>query len=82
MRNDEGEQVDLYIPRKCSWTNNLIEAKDHASIQINIGHLNEQGQYTRQYTTFALCGFVRAMGDADSSLDLLWQKKKLALGQI
>jgi small subunit ribosomal protein S21e len=53
--------VDLYIPRKCSWTNRLITATDHASIQINIGHLDEQGIYTNQFTTFALSGFVRSM---------------------
>lgn len=45
----------------CSaWTNKLITAKDHASIQMNIGHLNEEGMYTGAYTTFALHGKVRA----------------------
>lgn len=45
----------------CSaWTNKLITAKDHASVQINIGHLNEDGVYTNQFTTFALAGKVRA----------------------
>ena len=53
--------MDLSIPRKCSWTNRLITAKDHASIQVNIGHLDDTGVYTGQYTTVALSGFVRAM---------------------
>ena len=53
--------MDLYIPRKCAWTNRLIAAKDHASIQLNIGHLDDSGVYTGQYTTLALSGFVRAM---------------------
>jgi len=56
-----GEDVDLYIPRKCSWTNRLITATDHASIQINIGHLDDSGLYTGQFTTIALSGFVRSM---------------------
>ena len=43
-----------------SATNRLITSKDHASVQINIGHLDESGTYTGQFTTFALCGFVRA----------------------
>ena len=44
-----------------SWTNKLIPAKDHGSIQVNIGHLDEEGVYkTGQYTTFALHGTVRA----------------------
>eukprot|EP00976_Prorocentrum_cordatum_P093970 1189611-Prorocentrum_minimum.AAC.3 len=82
MRNEEGETIDLYIPRKCSWTNRLITSKDHASIQVNVGHLNESGVYTGQYTTFALCGFIRAMGDADSALDKLWCKKRTDIGQL
>ena len=45
MINAEGENVDLYIPRKCSWTNRLIEAKDHASVQVNVGHLDQSGVY-------------------------------------
>ncbi|KAJ8438826.1 hypothetical protein Cgig2_023018 [Carnegiea gigantea] len=60
MQNEEGEIMDLYIPRKCSATNRLITAKDHASVQINIGHLDERGVYTGSFTTFALSGFVRA----------------------
>ena len=35
MQNDQGEIVDLYIPRKCSASNRLIGAKDKSSIQIN-----------------------------------------------
>ena len=61
MINAEGDNVDLYIPRKCSWTNRLIEAKDHASVQVNVGHLDQSGVYNGQYTTFALSGFVRCM---------------------
>ncbi|KAG7154970.1 40S ribosomal protein S21-like [Homarus americanus] len=36
MQNDAGEYVDLYVPRKCSASNRIIYAKDHASIQINL----------------------------------------------
>ncbi|KAH0873794.1 hypothetical protein HID58_071156 [Brassica napus] len=59
-----------------SATNRLITSKDHASVQLNIGHLDADGIYTGQFTTLALCGFVRAQGDADSGVDRLWQKKK------
>ncbi|KAK1440474.1 hypothetical protein QVD17_06301 [Tagetes erecta] len=81
MQNEEGQNMDLYIPRKCSATNRLITSKDHASVQINVGHLDETGRYTGQFSTFALCGFVRAQGDADSALDRLWQKKKVEVRQ-
>ncbi|MFQ6650138.1 hypothetical protein Gotur_022547 [Gossypium turneri] len=131
MQNEEGQNMDLYIPRKCSATNRLITSKDHASVQINVGHLDELGRYTGTFSTFALCGFVRAqtwrkqcgvcpaacrlaqgpsigtvtekaslvacrltgswllvdpitklfIGDADSALDRLWQKKKAEVRQ-
>ncbi|KAG0618007.1 hypothetical protein M758_4G032300 [Ceratodon purpureus] len=81
MQNEEGDNVDLYIPRKCSSTNRLITSKDVASVQLNVGHVDENGVYTGQFTTFALCGFVRAQGDADSALDRLWAKKKAELSQ-
>ncbi|XP_057484838.1 40S ribosomal protein S21-like isoform X1 [Actinidia eriantha] len=81
MQNEEGNFMDLYVPRKCSATNRLITAKDHASVQLNIGHLDERGVYTGGFSTFALCGFIRAQGDADSALDRLWQKKKVEVRQ-
>ncbi|KAE8720922.1 40S ribosomal protein S21 [Hibiscus syriacus] len=81
MQNEEGQNMDLYIPRKCSATNRLITSKDHASVQINVGHLDELSRYTGTCSTFALCGFVRAQGDADSALDRLWQKKKAEVRQ-
>ncbi|XP_022719423.1 40S ribosomal protein S21-1-like isoform X1 [Durio zibethinus] len=75
----------LYVVCCCycysSATNRLITSKDHASVQINIGHLDELGRCTGTFSTFALCGFVRAQGDADSALDRLWQKKKAEVRQ-
>ncbi|GAX79254.1 hypothetical protein CEUSTIGMA_g6694.t1 [Chlamydomonas eustigma] len=79
MQNDQGITVDLYIPRKCAWTHKLITAKDHASVQINIGHLNEEGVYNGQFTTFALTGKVRGMGEGDAAIDNLWKKKQAEL---
>ena len=60
MINADGENVDLYIPRKCSWTNRLITATDKASVQLNVGHLDANGVYSGQYTTLALAGYVRS----------------------
>ena len=74
MHNTEGVNVDLYIPRKCNATNRLIHAKDKASVQLNIGHVNADGIYTGEFTPFAMCGFIRSMGEADGSLDRLWTK--------
>ncbi|CAM0907378.1 unnamed protein product [Alopecurus aequalis] len=81
MENEEGKMVHLYVPRKCSATNRIITAKDHASVQINIGHVDENGLYDGRFTTFALSGFVRGQGDADGALDRLWQQKKSEIKQ-
>ncbi|KAI8847372.1 40S ribosomal protein S21 [Chytridium lagenaria] len=71
MENDKGQIVDLYIPRKCSATGRLITAKDHASVQINVGEVNANGVYTGQTKTYALSGFVRSLGESDDSLNRL-----------
>ncbi|CAL0334943.1 unnamed protein product [Lupinus luteus] len=60
MQNEEGQITELYIPRKCSATNRLITSKDHASVQINVGHLDESGVYNGNFSTFALSGYIRA----------------------
>ena len=52
--------LTLFRNDNSAWTNKLITAKDHASVQLNIGHLNDEGSYTGAFTTFALAGRVRA----------------------
>merc|ERR1712189_90404 len=68
MQNEAKENVDLYIPRKCSATNNLIAAKDHASVQISIADVDEEGRMTGGFKTYAFCGKVRGQGESDDSL--------------
>ena len=77
MQNASGRNVDLYVPRKCSWTNRLIASKDHASVQINIGHVGKTGVYTGEFTTFALCGFIRSKGEADMAITELCKKANI-----
>lgn len=73
MQNLEGQVVDLYIPRKCSATNRLIHAKDNASIQITIPHVNNDGVRNGQKTTYAICGYLRKTGQSDIALTKLAQ---------
>ncbi|XP_071964583.1 small ribosomal subunit protein eS21-like [Antedon mediterranea] len=69
MQNEAGEYVDLYTPRKCSTSNRIISAKDHASVQINIAEVDPTtGMYTGTFKTYALCGAIRRMGESDDSL--------------
>merc|ERR1712029_446123 len=74
MENERGDLVDLYVPRKCSATGRIIKAKDHASVQISVGQVDENGRYTGENQPYALCGFVRAMGESDDSINRLAQK--------
>ncbi|CAF0928886.1 unnamed protein product [Didymodactylos carnosus] len=62
-------QVELYIPRKCSASNTIIAAKDHAAIQIDIADVDEQtGRVTGKSRTYAICGSIRMMGESDDSI--------------
>ena len=78
MQNAAGQNVDLYIPRKCSWTNRLIEAKDHASVQINVVNLDAAGKADGTSESFALCGFIRKKGESDLALRELVAKRDAA----
>ncbi|GAK64370.1 40S ribosomal protein S21 [Moesziomyces antarcticus] len=76
MENDRGDLVDLYVPRKCAATGRIIEAKDHASVQIAVADVDANGRMIPgQSTVFPLSGFVRQLGESDDSLNRLAQKE-------
>ncbi|XP_021365005.1 40S ribosomal protein S21-like [Mizuhopecten yessoensis] len=78
MQNEGGEFVDMYIPRKCSASNRIIAAKDHASIQLNIADVDETtGRMTGTNTTYAICGTIRRMGESDDSINRLAKKDSI-----
>merc|ERR1712170_321909 len=78
MQNEAGEFVDMYVPRKCSASNRIINAKDHASIQINIAAVDETtGRVTGQYKTYAICGAIRRMGESDDCINRLAKKDSI-----
>ena len=72
MQNENGDNVDLYVPRKCSWTNRLLTSKDHGSVQLNVGNVDPvTGLFTGESTPYALAGYVRAKSEADEALTAL-----------
>jgi small subunit ribosomal protein S21e len=72
MQNENGENVDLYIPRKCSWTNRLIRAKDHGSVQINVANVDPvTGLFTGESTAYALAGYIRDKSEGDMAFTSL-----------
>ncbi|XP_015603206.1 40S ribosomal protein S21 [Cephus cinctus] len=69
MENDAGELVDLYCPRKCSTSNRIIHAKDHASIQLTLVDVDPQsGRMTDTHKMYAICGAIRRMGESDDCI--------------
>merc|ERR1712137_855111 len=65
---------NLYTPRKCSYTNRLITADDHASVQFAICRVDTEGRTIKdksQNITFAVCGFVRSKAQSDSAVNVL-----------
>jgi len=80
MQDDKGNNVDLYVPRKCSWTNQLIKAKDHASVQINVANVDPvTGIATGDSTPYCLAGYIRFKSEGDMALTALVQKKDTAV---
>ncbi|KAL6056259.1 hypothetical protein STEG23_020628 [Scotinomys teguina] len=68
MQNNTGEFMDLYVPWKCSTSNRFIDAKDHASIQLNVAEVDRvTGRYNGQFKIYAICGAIRRMGESDDS---------------
>merc|ERR1712058_94129 len=75
MQNEAGEYVDMYIPRKCSASNRILSARDHASIQINLADVDEStGRMTGGFKTYAICGAIRRMGESDDCINRLAKK--------
>ena len=78
LTNNQGEIVDKYLPRKCGATSKLIGSKDHASIQLFVPDLDEEGRvvFDKGYK-FAISGFVRHKGRSDFEIEKLLRAKAL-----
>lgn len=73
--------MDVYTPRKCSGSGRIIGAKDHASVQLNVADVDEKtGRVTGKNTAYAVCGYLRAMGESDDSINRLCSRDNIAVG--
>jgi len=50
----------LFVPVALPRTESSLPGTVHASVQINIGHLDENGLFDGRFTTFGLSRFARA----------------------
>ena len=69
--NADGENVDMYIPRKCNYSNVLLAADDFSAVQIAIGDIDSTGVYTGNTKTLCLAGWLRKEAEADHALNRL-----------
>lgn len=78
QKNNQGEIVDKYLPRKCGATSKLIGAKDHASIQLFIPDLDEEGRviFDKGYKV-AMSGFIRDKGRSDYEIEKILRAQSL-----
>ena len=44
LKNNEGQVMEKYIPRKCSVTSKVIAPNDYASVQIFVPDVDENGR--------------------------------------
>ena len=76
MQNEDKRIVDLYIPRKCAATQQLIGPTDHASVHISIAEVDESGIITGKSDSITMGGKLRKQGFADCALNRIFHEKR------
>ena len=76
--NDKKECTELYLPRKCEYTDRIINPKDKSSVQIVICEVDPSGviDFTRPHN-IPISGAVRQKGYGDIALESVLKGKGL-----
>lgn len=78
FKNEEGKVVDKYIPRKCAATSKVLGPKDHASVQIFVPDVDENGRVKFDSgSKFAISGYIREKARSDYEIEKLLRSKEL-----
>ena len=76
--NDKHKLTDIYLPRKCDYTDRVITSKDYSSVQISVCDVKEDGTIDLSKSNLVtLCGYVRFTGQSDVALEKVMKEKKL-----
>jgi len=68
--NQDNKLTDLYLPRKCDYTDKLINPKDSSSVQLIVCDLKDDGTINlNKNNVVTICGYVRSSGESDGALD-------------
>mmetsp|Transcript_19795 Transcript_19795/g.49528 ORF Transcript_19795/g.49528 Transcript_19795/m.49528 type:complete len:118 (-) Transcript_19795:3-356(-) len=71
----EGKKTEYsYIPRKCSFSNQILASKDHSSIQVSVKNQNLNNLVIKNCKTYAISGVIRRKGLSDRALNLLTEE--------
>ena len=77
-KNEEGKVVDKYIPRKCAATSKILGPKDHASVQIFVPDVDEDGRVKFDSGfKFAISGYIREKARSDYEIEKLLRSKEI-----
>merc|ERR1712039_188871 len=79
MKNVAGEDVDLYIPRKCSATSKVLNPNDKSSVQLNMPKVDASGRIVNgEYDSFlAISGYIRNKGRSDYEIEKILRSRGL-----
>lgn len=74
--NDKGECTDIYLPRKCEYSDRILNSKDKSSVQITICDLDNDGRIdlTKSHI-IPISGYVRQRGQGDAAINVILKEK-------
>lgn len=76
--NDKNKVTDIFLPRKCDYTDRIITSKDYSSVQLSICDVKPDGTIDLGSPKLVtLCGYVRGTGQSDAALEKVLKEKKL-----
>merc|ERR1711935_619971 len=78
-KNVNGDDVDLYVPRKCSATSRILHPKDRSSIQLNFPKVDANGRVVPDEfeDSVAISGYIRNKARADLEIERILISKGL-----
>ena len=75
-KNNDGTSSELYIPRKCSATSQIIGPSDKSSVQIVVPRVDSDGKViSGSEDVFAISGFLRTKGRSEWEIEKLLRAK-------
>ena len=76
--NEEKKVTDIYLPRKCEYSDRIIDPTDKSSIHLSIAEVNADGTIDLNRThIIPISGFVRQKGYGDVALEAVLKEQKL-----